>query len=63
MYNILWIHIHPTYMHERKEAMNDFFSSGFDFYFLTSKINDKSEGVAEYSFLQSKKQNPKNICP
>jgi hypothetical protein len=50
-------------MHERKEAMNDFFSSGFDFYFLTSKINDKSEGVAEYSFLQSKKQNPKNICP
>jgi hypothetical protein len=47
-------------MHERKEAMNYvlFFSSGFDFIFLTSKKNDKSDGVTQYSFGQSKKQNP-----
>jgi hypothetical protein len=52
-------------MHERKEAMNDVFfpSNGFDFIVLTSKQNNKNEGVTQYSFGQNKKQNPKTICP
>jgi hypothetical protein len=39
-----------------------FFQVGFIFVFDLKK-NNKSEGVTQYSFGQSKKQNPTNISP